>query len=99
MSDPVLLALVTFVTAVYGTGTSFIQERFGVFNDLPPAIKQLINSILNIVVPYVVVFFSGVWKPEFGSLEEVVTSVFLLLAPILAWVFSQIAHSVDPANK
>lgn len=99
MSDPILFSLIAFITTVYGTAVSFIQERFGVYETLPANIKQLINAILNIVVPYVVVFVSGVWKPEFGNLEEVVTSVFLLLAPVLAWVVSQVAHSLDPSKK
>lgn len=51
MSDPLQTFLVAIIVLGYGTATSFLQERFGKFNDLSPQVKQVVNSIINLVLP------------------------------------------------
>lgn len=86
------------ILSIYGVGTSWIQERFGKFTDLSPSLKQSINSILNLLIPYIVIFIQPYWKVEFGNPTEVVSSLLLLLSPVFVWVVSQIAHHFDPAR-
>ncbi|MCL4296147.1 MAG: hypothetical protein KJ077_10485 [Anaerolineae bacterium] len=94
--DPTLVFLIGLVTVFYGTGTSFIQERFGKFHDLSPSVKQLVNAVINLVLPYVLVFLQPYWRPEFGEVNAAVTSLFFLVAPVAIWVVSQVAHRFDP---
>jgi len=89
--DPVSL----FVLALYGSFVSFIEERFGSFQNLPANIKQLINSILAFVVPAIVNYLVPVWRPEFGEASEVAWAVSLLAAPVVVWLVSQLAHAID----
>lgn len=89
--DPLSL----FILALYGTFVSFVQERFGAFQELPANVKQLINSILAFVIPLVVNFITPIWKPEFGDASEVVNAALLLAAPVVVWLVSQVAHGVD----
>lgn len=96
--DVVSTFLVAVTLFVYGTGTSWFQERFGLFQDLPAGVKQLINSIINLVVPYVIIYLQPYWKVEFGDSTQVVTSLFVLVAPFFVWMVSQVAHHFDPAR-
>lgn len=89
--DPLQL----FVLALYGTFVSFVQERFGAFQDLSPRVKQLINSLLTFAVPAIVNFVIPIWRLEFGDSSEVVNSALLLVAPVFVWLVSQVAHAVD----
>jgi len=86
-----------FLIALYGTLISFIEERFGSFQSLPPNLKQLINSILTIVIPYIVLFFSPVWKLEFGDPAQFWNSILMLISPFIIWLVSQLAHFGDKA--
>lgn len=90
--------LVAVVLFLYGTGTSWLQERFGGFQNLSPSVKQLVNSVINLVLPYIAVFVQPYWKPEFGNPEEVITSLLVLVAPFFVWVVSQLAHHFDPSR-
>lgn len=94
--DPMMMFLIGLVTVFYGTGTSFLQERFGKFHDLPPTVKQLANAVLNLILPYILVFVQPYWRPDFGELTAAVTSAFFLVVPVAVWVVSQIAHRLDP---
>lgn len=91
MTDPVAL----FILALYAFFVSFLQERFGAFQNLPSNIKQLINAVLAFVVPAVVQFVAPIWQPEFGDASEVVKAVLLMAAPVVVWLISQAAHAVD----
>ena len=91
MTDPVAL----FVLALYGFAVSFVEERFGAFQNLPANIKQLVNAVLTFVVPAVVNYLNPIWQPEFGDASEVVQAVLLLAAPVVVWLVSQVAHAVD----
>lgn len=93
MTDPLAL----FVLAVYGLGVTFLQERFGAFQNLDARTKQLVNSVLAFVVPLVVNFVAPVWRPELGDASEVVNSALVLAAPVVVWLVSQVGHQVDRA--
>lgn len=95
MGDVFQTFLVAVVIAGYGSVVSFLQERFGRFQDLTASQKQLINSVLTLVVPYLVAFFQPYWKLEFGDEQQVLSSALLLIAPALVWLTSQLAHAVD----
>jgi len=97
MEDQLLVTILAIITFAYGAGTSYLQERFGGYDKLPPNIKQLINSIINLVIPYLAVFFQPYWRLEFGDLSQALTSLLLLVAPIAVWLFSQFGHQVDKA--
>lgn len=94
--SPILIALIGLVTVFYGTGTSFLQERYGKFHDLSPSVKQFANAVLNLILPYILVFIQPYWRPDFGDLTAAVTSVFFLVVPVAVWVVSQVAHRLDP---
>ena len=89
----------TFLIALYGTIISFLEERFGSFQSLPPNLKQLINSILTIIIPYIVLFFSPYWKLEFGNPDLFWQSILTLLSPFIIWLVSQLAHYGDKALR
>jgi hypothetical protein len=95
MEDQVLVSLVAILTFGWGTAVSYVQERFGKFEDLSPRMKQLINAVLAFVLPLVVVVVQPYWKAEFGDINQVLTAVLLMGAPVLAWVVSQVMHQVD----
>lgn len=91
MTDPVAL----FILALYGFFVSFLEERFGAFQNLPANVKQLVNAVLTFVVPAIVNIVNPIWQPEFGDTSEVVRAVLLLAAPVVVWLISQVAHAVD----
>ena len=91
MTDPIAL----FILALYGFFVSFLEERFGAFQNLPANIKQLVNAVLAFVVPAIVQFVTPIWQPEFGDASEVVKAVLLLAAPVVVWLVSQVAHAID----
>lgn len=95
MSDALQSFLVAVIITGYGSAVSFLEERFGKFQDLSPTAKQAINSLLTLVLPYVLVFVQPYWRLEFGNPNEVITSAFLLVAPALVWLASQVAHAAD----
>ena len=95
MEDQLLVSLLAIVGFFYAAGTSYIQERFGKFQDLSPTKKQLVNSVLNFIVPAVAVFVQPYWKADFGSLDGALQSLFVLLVPVVVWLFSQVAHQID----
>lgn len=87
--------LSVFVLAIWGIGVSWIEERFGAFQNLSPSVKQLINSVLTFIVPAVVNFLTPIWRPELGDASEVVNAALFLVAPVVVWLFSQIGHYTD----
>lgn len=89
------MVLETFVVALWGLFVSFVQERYGKFQDLPANVKQLVNALLTFIVPAVVTVVAPYWKPELGDVNEVVTSGIILLVPVVAWLASQVGHQVD----
>lgn len=95
MEDQLLVSVLAIVTFGYGAATSYLQERFGRYDLLTPAAKQLINAVINLVLPYIAVFVQPYWRIEFGDLNQALNSLLLLVAPLLVWFFSQLAHQVD----
>jgi hypothetical protein len=87
--------LSVFILAVYAFFVSFLEERFGRFQDLPSNVKQLINSVLTFIVPAVANYLNPIWQPEFGDANEVVWAFSLLIVPAIVWLISQIAHAID----
>lgn len=92
--EQTLTAIVLFL---YGTFVSWVEERFGKFQDLTPSMKQLVNAILTIVVPGIALWLAPLWRPEFGIPEDAANALLYLLAPAAIWLFSQIAHYFDPS--
>jgi hypothetical protein len=90
-SDP--LGMV--VLAIYAWAISWIEERFGKFQDLPPNMKQLVNAIFGLVIPAVVLWLTPYWKPEFGALEPAVEQLLVVLTPIAVWLATQVFHYAD----
>ncbi len=95
MEDQLLISVLAIVTAVYGMGTSYLQERFGSFQSLSPQIKQLLNALINLAIPYAAVAVQPYWRPDFGDLNAALQSLLLLFAPVLVWLFSQVGHQID----
>ncbi len=94
--------LLTLVIILYGSAVSWIQERFGSFQDLPARTKQLINAFLGFLVPAIVtglLAFVNEWPVGLGTPEEFVTFVLLLLAPFAVWLVTQVAHQFDLVLK
>jgi len=94
--------LLTFVILVYGAAVSWIEERFGTFQDLDARTKQLVNAVFGFVVPALVVWvvpgvkaLLGGWPVELGTPEAFTTSVLYLLVPVLIWLVTQAAHYID----
>lgn len=91
--------LLTLVIILYGSAVSWVQERFGKFQDLSPRAKQAVNAALGFFVPAIVTLLLGVVKvwptTDLGTPEEFVTFVLLLLAPFAVWLVTQVAHWVD----
>lgn len=84
-----------FVLAVYGVTVSWIQERFGKFQDLDSRTKQLVNGILTVIIPLIVVYLQPYWRPEYGNINETVNSFVLLIVPAIIWLASQLGHYLD----
>jgi hypothetical protein len=87
--------LPVFILVIWGMLVAFLEERFGVFQDLSPRAKQLVNAALAYVVPVIVGFLTPIWRPELGDANEVVTAVIILLVPAIAWLASQLGHQTD----
>jgi hypothetical protein len=87
--------LSALILALWGIVVAFVQERFGVFDDLSPRTKQLVNAVLAFIVPGLVIYLTPYWKPEFGDANAVVMAAFYILAPAAVWVVGQLAHQVD----
>lgn len=83
------------VVVVYGAGASFIQERFGAYQNLSPTLKQVLNTFWTAVLPYIIIMVQPYWKADWGSSEDAMTSLFMLLVPVAMWLVSQVAHAVD----
>jgi len=92
--DP-LLAL---VVVLYGFAVSWLEERFGVFQNLSPATKQLVNGLLGFFAPLVaslVVAMLGKWPEAVGTPEGLAQAILYLLAPVAVWLVTQVAHYTD----
>lgn len=87
--------LQVFVFAIVGIAIAYLQERFGVYQDLKPGTKQIVNGALALVLPGVVAWSAGWWVPAFGDATEVFTQLAYLLVPVVVWVITQLAHQVD----
>lgn len=85
--------------AILGIAISFIQERFGKFEELPAKYKQLINSIITLIVPVLVATVAGWWRPEFGDSAGFFTALLQFTAPVVIWLVtwlsSQLGHFLD----
>jgi len=91
-----LTAMQVLILAIWGMAVSFIEERIGKFADIGSAgLKQVINATFAWGLPAVLTWVGGWWKPEFGDAQQVVTSLFYLFVPVVAWLVSQIAHYAD----
>jgi len=87
--------LQVFVFAIVGIAIAYLQERFGVYQDLKPGTKQIVNGVLALVLPGLVAWTAGWWNPSFGDANEVFTQVAYLIVPVLVWVVTQVAHQID----
>lgn len=94
--------LLTLVVLLYGWAISWLEERFGGFNDLSARTKQLVNALFGFVVPAVAVYLPvlfGQWPGELGTPEGFVTFVLRLLVPVAVWLVTQVAHQFDLVLK
>lgn len=87
--------LSVLVLGLIGAIVSWAEERYGKFQDLSPRAKQLTNAVLAFLVPVIVTWLGGVWRPEFGDLTEFVNSMAALLVPAVIWFGSQVGHYLD----
>ena len=94
--------LLAFVIVVYSWGVSWIQERFGTFQDLDAKTKQLVNAIFGFIVPAIVLWIVpavtgvfGNWPAELGAPEGFVTTALMVVVPVFVWVLTQVWHYVD----
>jgi hypothetical protein len=88
--------LSVFILAFWGFAVSWIEERFGAFQILPPKQKQLVNSILNLIVPGITIWLVNPWwQKDFGDSVEFTNGILILLAPVMVWLTSQFAHYAD----
>ena len=95
-ADPVL----ALVVVLYAFAVSWIAERFGVFQDLSPSIKQLVVALAGFAVPLVVQVITGVfgaWPDTIGTPEGLTQALFALAAPFAVWLLTQVAHYLDLA--
>lgn len=93
-ADPMLALLIV----LYGFAVSWIEERFGSFQDLSPSVKQVVNGLLGFFAPLVaagVVALLGRWPEQIGTAEGLAQAVLYLAAPVAVWLVTQIAHYVD----
>ena len=83
------------ILGLYGVIISWVEERVGKFQDLSPRAKQLTNALLTYIVPALVLWLQGFWRPEFGDVTEFANSVVMLLIPAAVWFGSQAGHYID----
>ena len=88
-------AIQVLVFGVVGILIAYVQERFGVYQDLSAGVKQIVNGILALVLPILVAWSAGWWQPSFGDATGVWTQVAYLLVPAVVWIVTQVAHQFD----
>jgi hypothetical protein len=95
-SDPILQLLVV----LYAFAVSWITERFGSFQNLSPSVKQLVIALAGFAVPLVttvVTALLGAWPDTVGTPDALTQALFILGAPFVVWLFTQLAHYADLA--
>lgn len=97
--DIIQMFVVAVAGTVWGVAGSWIQERLAAFQALPPQWKQFTNSVITLVLPYLVTLISPYWRPEFGDSSEVTRSILILTVPLFVWLASQVGHALDPYTK
>jgi len=85
-------AMLMFGSGLWGMFVSYVEERFGKFEQLSPRLKQTVNGFLTFVVPLLTEFFRVNADPE------QVIGLTLFFVPAIAWLSSQVAHGKDPAT-
>jgi hypothetical protein len=91
-------SLLAFVVVLYGFAVSWLEERFGSFQNLSPANRQLVNGLLGFFAPLVasaVVAMLGKWPVEIGTPEGLAQAILYVLAPVAVWLVTQVAHYAD----
>lgn len=88
-------ALQVIILALFAMFISYAEERFGSFQGLEANWKQVANSILAVVLPSLLAWSQGWWRPEFGDAAQVWTQLAYLVIPIGAWLVTQITHQAD----
>jgi len=90
--------IVVLIILIYGIGVSFLEERFGKFEQLEPAEKQFVNALVGFVAPLAASLLTYLGSHGFdylGSPEELARATLWLLAPVAVWLVTQLAHYVD----
>lgn len=94
--EAIQIFLVAAIAFFYSTGISWVEEQSQWFGNLSSQWKQRVNAVLTLIVPAVAQWLTPYWRPEFGDPAEVTTNLFYVLIPIGFWLWSQVAHLVNP---
>lgn len=91
--------VVILLAGLWGWIVSWMEERFGAFENLSPRWKQLVNSVLSLVVPLAAGLLAPHWRDSFGDLGGFTNEFLLVLALPAAWLASQLWHYADKLLK
>ena len=87
-------------TTRWGLLVSFLEERFGKFQDLTPGQKQAVNAVLTFFLPIAVGFAGSYIDPKYANVDQkAIVYMLLVLAPVLCYAASQAAHGIDKAAQ
>lgn len=78
---------------VMAFGVSWAEERIGWFQERSPQTKQAINTILTFIVPAIATYLPTV--EGLPGPEAALSNAVWLVAPVVCWLVSQVAHAVD----
>lgn len=88
-------ALQIIVLALFAAAISYVEERFGKFQNLDANWKQVVNALLAVVLPVLLAWSQSWWRPEFGDATQAWTQFIYLIVPIGAWLVTQVTHQAD----
>jgi chromate transport protein ChrA len=97
---PQTVPLLQLIVLLYAVAVSWIEERFGKFQDLEPNQKQLFNALAGFAVPLVFSFVTGLlgkWPESIGTPGVFTLAVVSLVASVVVWLLTQVAHYADLA--
>jgi hypothetical protein len=84
------------ITTLWGLLVSFLEERYGKFQDLTPGQKQAVNAVLTFFLPIAISFAASYIDPKYANVnQQALVYVLLVLAPVVCYAASQAAHGVD----
>lgn len=82
-----------------GSIISWVEARFGLFENQTPRFKQTFNAVMATVIPGLVVWLGPIWSPELGEISATLPVWLQGVAPLVAagvaWFMSQVAHYAD----